>query len=363
MVVKKQPKAKLSKAQLIAAEVNKQLGAGTLRMGNDQAFATRRLVSGLLPVDHMLDGGFPRNRTTELYGDYSTLKSFIGLCAIAAAQARGEVCALIDTEHSFDEPWAIQLGVNTDDLILEQPESGEAAVDITESLIRQDVDLIIWDSVAATLPQAERRKRLKDETVQMARLAALMSLAMRKLTAANANTALVFINQTRMNVGIVFGNPETTPGGKALPFYASYRMSLRKAGKVTQSVKSWDGEKFVTTKRTLGQKIKLTMEKSKLSAPFTETWFTFDLKAGKIDEAGYLMTLGVEKNLIMSKGATWTSKTAGITARGAGAFRGKLEADLTAQNKLRAALNLPGIAVPAKRKVSSPKKRSLVKRG
>lgn len=296
----------MSKAHQLMAEINKALGAGTVKLGSDESLVVGRLPTGILPIDHILDGGVPTGRFTEIFGAYSTLKSYIALSCIAQTQASGGVCAIVDTEHAFDRGWAESIGVNTNELIYQAPQTGEEAVDVTEVLVRNDVDLIVWDSVAATLPQTESNKRLSNETVQPARLAALMSLGMRKLTAANKKTAIVFINQTRLNVGVVFGDPETVPGGKALPYYASYRLALRKAGKEKESTDTYDSAgKKVSVNTVVAHKIRATLEKSKLSAPSKDVLFTFDLRTGKVDEIGYAASAGLECGIVKHEGRSW----------------------------------------------------------
>jgi recombination protein RecA len=298
------------------AEINKALGEGTVRLGSDESLLVKRLPTGVLPIDYLLDGGIPTGRFTELFGAYSTLKSYVALSCIAQTQKSGGVCAIVDTEHAYDPVWAESIGVNTSDLIYQAPETGEEAIDVTEVLVRNGVDLIVWDSVAATLPQAEGNKRMSKESVQPARLAALMSLGMRKLTAANEHTAILFINQTRLNVGVVFGDPETVPGGRALPFYASYRVALRKAGKEKESVDTYDSTgKKTSVNQVTGHKIRATLEKSKLSAPSRDVLFTFDLTSGQVDEIGYALSAGLEKGIIKHEGRSWwvdeTEKTVG----------------------------------------------------
>ncbi len=154
----------MSTAHELMAEINKALGAGTVRLGSDESLVVRHLPTGVLPIDHLLDGGIPRGRFTEIFGAYSTLKSYIALSCIAQTQKAGGVCAIVDTEHAYDPEWAEGLGVRTDDLIYQAPETGEEAIDVSEVLIRNGVDLIVWDSVAATLPQAEGNKRMSKET-------------------------------------------------------------------------------------------------------------------------------------------------------------------------------------------------------
>ena len=216
-------KAKLSSTRAVelAASVNAAMGKDSVIMGNDPYLTVTYLPTEIEPMDDLLQGGLPFGRFVEIFGDYSTLKSYVGYKAIASAQKKGMLAALIDTEHSFDPKWAEDIGVNTKELIYRQPENGEKAIDLAEVLIRGGVDIIVFDSVAAALPKSEQQLMLGgDKNVQPARLAQLMSLAMRKLTAANKKTTVLWINQTRVNVGVMFGTNETVPGGKALPFYA-----------------------------------------------------------------------------------------------------------------------------------------------
>lgn len=349
----------MTTAKELMQEINKALGSNTVMLGSDKSLVVERLRTGVLPIDHLLDGGIPRGRFTEIFGAYSTLKSYIALCCIAETQKSGGVCAIVDTEHAYDPEWAALLGVDTDNLIYQAPETGEEAVDVSEVLIRSGVDLIVWDSVAATVPQAESTKRMSKESVQPARLAALMSLGMRKLTAANRNTAVLFINQTRLNVGMVFGDPETVPGGKALPFYASYRLALRKAGKNKESKDTYDDTgKKVTVNEITGHKIRATLEKSKLSAPSRDVLFTFDLAAGRVDEVGYMLAAGLERGIIMHEGRSWWTTNSDKIV-GADKFRGWLEQDVATQEQIRAALLGPsGEPEPVKSKVVRVRKPS-----
>lgn len=348
----------MTTAKELMAEINKALGAGTVRMGSDESLLVEHLPTGVLPIDLLLDGGIPRGRFTEIFGAYSTLKSYIALSCIAQTQKAGGVCAIVDTEHAYDPLWAESLGVRTDELIYQAPETGEEAIDVSEVLIRSGVDLIVWDSVAATLPQAESVKRMSKESVQPARLAALMSLGMRKLTAANKNTAVLFINQTRLSVGVVFGDPETVPGGKALPFYASYRLALRKAGKVKESKDTYDDTgKKVSYNEVTGHKIRATLEKSKLSAPSRDVLFTFDLNSGHIDELGYLISIGLEKGVIIHEGRSWWLQNQTDKIVGLEKFRGWLEENPNEVAKIRAELlGQDGEPEVAKKKVVKARK-------
>jgi recombination protein RecA len=292
-----------------------------MRMGNDPSFEVGYLPTGVMPFDYLLQGGLPRGRATEIFGPWSSLKSYVALRACAMTQQAGGVAALIDTEHAYDPKWAEQLGVNLDDLLLKRPDTGEQAIDLAEMMITNRIDLVVFDSVAALLPQQERSKRMHDENIQPARLAALMSQGLRKLTTANQDTALFFINQTREKVGIVFGNPESIPGGRSLPFYASYRISFRKGATGKRDIATFDGTKMVKVKEVHRQTIKATLEKSKLNKPFREIFFDFDLDTGMVDDVGFLINLAVERgNVQFQKGNLWRAKGAKKSTRGKEAF-------------------------------------------
>ena len=296
----------MTNAQDLMATLNNALGGDILKMGSDDQFKVTHIPTGLLPIDVLLHGGVPRGRFTEVFGDSSTLKSYIGLCAMAQTQKAGGTAAIIDTEHSFDPDWATDAGVDVSRLLLVQPETGELAIDAAEVMIRNNVDLIVFDSIAATLPQQEQTKRMHGENIQPARLASLMSAACRRLTAANSKTAVFWINQTRMNVGITFGNPEVTAGGRAMPYYASARINLKKVGKINDDKKVYNGEKWITSKVQVGQKYKATTVKSKLSKPFEEVFFDWDMTKGQVDLTGYIIAQLVESGAIQITGNTWT---------------------------------------------------------
>lgn len=341
----------MSKASDLAKELNGVLGSGTVKLGSDPYFAVTYLPTNVFPIDVLLQGGLPRGRSVEIYGDFSTLKTWIALKAIARTQKDGGVCTLIDTENTFDPQWAESCGVDVDSLIMQQPRTGEEAVDLTEVAVSNDVDLVVWDSVAATLPQDEAKKRMSKENIQPARLAALMSAGMRKITSANGKTALLFINQTRINVGITFGSNEAIPGGRALGFYASYRLSLRKAGRIREDVQTYEDGKRTKVKQTTAFRIRATLEKSKLSAPYRDVMLTYDLRLGELDEIDYLINVGLEHGLIIhkDKSPTWTMGTKKVS--GAEAFAGWLRTNQQAQMKIKELVVPSGVASPVKRKV------------
>jgi len=326
----------VTRARELAAMVNSTLKTDAVKLASDPEFQPVLLPTGVLPIDVLLGGGIPKGRITEMYGNFSSLKSYIALRCAAETQRAGGIAVLVDTEHAFDAEWARTLGVNTDDLIVWHPEHGEAAVDVTETFLRSyEVDLIVWDSVAATLPKTEHGKMASD-TVQPARLAEFMSRSLRKLNTANHATALLFINQVRTNVGITFGSPEAVPGGKALPFYASHRISLRKTGKLYSdadptTVRTSDGYKRQAVKSVVGQNIKATLEKSKLTAPHTEQHFTFDLEHAEVDEVGYAVGWALVNGVVLDAGRgtwEWPSVASGRGRKG-------LEATIRSDPKLK----------------------------
>lgn len=346
-------------------EINKAFGGEVISMASDDKFRVKYLPTGLLPIDVILSGGLPRNRIVEFYGGFSTLKSYIGLHAIATTQRSGGVCALIDTEHTFDEAWAASIGVDTKALLLPKCATGEDACDVTEALILNGVDLIVWDSVAATMPQDEGRKRLGGkESIQPGRQAAFMSAMLRRINAINEHTAIMFINQTREKIGMVFGSPETTPGGKALPFYASYRVALHKGKNTTEEIETFDGRDKGKVKRTSAYQVRAKLEKSKLSAPGREFLFVWDVKANAIDSIGFLIGLGLEHGTIKQTGMKWKCGRTEIT--GKDKFRTWLEGSTTAQNAIlkEAGYDFPvGVPAPGKRKGAGQKPVLRLKRG
>lgn len=301
--------------------INKFLGTESLKMASDECFTTKYLTTGLLPFDVLLGGGVPVGRYTVIQGAFSTLKSYMGLCAIREVQQNGGTAAIIDTERTFDADWAEQIGIDTSQLLVwpdrESHEfmTGEQAIDMAELLIRNKVDILVFDSIAAALPQAEAEKQLSKHNIQPARLAALMSAAFRRLTAVNNNTSIIMINQLREGVGVMFGNPEKATGGRAQGYYASYIINMRQAGKNTRERKTYDGEKWNTTKDYIGQDYVATLQKSKLSKPFQEVRFTWSLEHNEIDLGKFLFAQGVELGLVTKKGNSWTYEEKTILGR------------------------------------------------
>jgi recombination protein RecA len=278
----------------VVGEIEKQFGKGALmRLGTGEATVEVPVIStGSLGVDIALGtGGLPRGRMVEVYGPESSGKTTLALHVVAEAQKAGGVCAFVDAEHALDVGYARKLGVRTDDLLLAQPDCGEQALDIVEMLVKSDaVDVIVVDSVAALVPRAELEGEMGDS--HMGLHARLMSQALRKLTAltARSKTLIIFINQLRMKIGVMFGNPETTTGGNALKFYASVRLDIRRIGALK------DGEQVT------GNRTRVKVVKNKLAAPFRETELDIFYGYG-ISRAGEVIDLGVEAGILEKSGA------------------------------------------------------------
>jgi recombination protein RecA len=279
----------------VLGDIEKQFGKGAImRLGAGDAPRPEVGVisTGSLGLDLALGtGGLPRGRIVEVYGPESSGKTTLALHVLAEAQRAGGVCAFIDAEHALDVGYARKLGVRTEDLLLSQPDCGEQALEITDMLVRSEaVDVIVIDSVAALVPRAELEGEMGDSHVGLQ--ARLMSQALRKLTGATARgrCLVVFINQLRMKIGVMFGNPETTTGGNALKFYASVRLDVRRIGALK------DGEQVV------GNRTRVKVVKNKLAAPFRET--EFDVAYGHgISRAGEAIDLGVEAGILEKSGA------------------------------------------------------------
>ncbi|OKP21109.1 recombinase RecA [Serratia fonticola] len=277
-------------------QIEKQFGKGSImRLGEDRSMDVETISTGSLSLDIALGaGGLPMGRIVEIYGPESSGKTTLTLQVIAAAQREGKTCAFIDAEHALDPIYAKKLGVDIDNLLCSQPDTGEQALEICDALTRSGaVDVIIVDSVAALTPKAEIEGEIGDSHMGLA--ARMMSQAMRKLAGnlKNANTLLIFINQIRMKIGVMFGNPETTTGGNALKFYASVRLDIRRIG----AIKEGD--------EVIGSETRVKVVKNKIAAPFKQAEFQILYGEG-INSRGELVDLGVKHKMIEKAGA-WYS--------------------------------------------------------
>ncbi|MGB0663567.1 MAG: recombinase RecA [Pontibacterium sp.] len=275
------------------SQIERQFGKGAvMRMGDQPREAIPAVSTGSLGLDIALGiGGLPMGRIVEIYGPESSGKTTLTLQTIAQAQKMGKVCAFVDAEHALDPNYAEKLGVDVDNLLVSQPDTGEQALEITDMLVRSNaVDVIVVDSVAALTPKAEIEGDMGDAHVGLQ--ARLMSQALRKLTGnvKSANCLLIFINQIRMKIGVMFGNPETTTGGNALKFYSSVRLDIRRTGAVKQ------GDEVV------GNETRVKVVKNKVSPPFRQAEFQIMYGAG-IYKNGELIDLGVQEKLIDKAGA------------------------------------------------------------
>ena len=303
--------------ELAIQQIAKDYGEGAImRLGDAEVVDIDVIPTGNILIDRALGvGGVPRGRIVEVFGPESSGKTTLTLTIIAQAQKRGGLAAFIDVEHALDPQYAQKLGVNLDELLVSQPSSGEEALRIVETLVRSNaLDVIVLDSVAALVTKQELEGEIGDSTVGAQ--ARLMSAAMRKLTAliSKARTTCIFTNQIREKIGVMFGNPETTPGGKALKFYASVRIDIRRIGAIKQA----DG--VVTGNRT-----KVKIVKNKVAPPFTEAEFDIMYNEG-ISATGSLLDLALEKNVVEKRGS-WLSYKGTQLAQGRDAAKDILKAD------------------------------------
>jgi len=281
------------------SQIERQFGKGTvMRMGDQATVAVDVIPSGSLALDVALGiGGYPRGRVIEIYGPESSGKTTLALHAIAEAQKLGGTCAFVDAEHALDISYAGKLGVQVDDLLVSQPDSGEQALEVVDMLTRSGaLDIIVVDSVAALTPKAELDGDMGDS--HMGLQARLMSQALRKLTGSisRSKTMIIFINQIRMKIGVMFGNPETTTGGNALKFYASMRLDIRRIG----AIKKGD--------EVLGNETRVKVLKNKMAPPFKQARFSIMYGEG-VSHAGEVLDMGVEHQLVNKSGAWYAIGT------------------------------------------------------
>jgi len=292
---------KLKALGLAQEQINKQFGDGAIRrLGDTTTVDVELFSSGSLSLDLALGGGYPKGRVLEIYGPESSGKTTLALHAIAEVQNNGGTAAFIDAEHALDPAYARRLGVDTDNLLVSQPDNGEQALEIAETLVRSNaVDLVVVDSVAALVPQAEIDGDMGDS--HMGLQARLMSQALRKLTGiiSKSRTTVIFINQIRMKIGVMFGNPETTTGGNALKFYASVRLDIRRTGQIKS------GEEII------GSRTKVKVVKNKIAPPFRVAEFDIMYNEG-ISKTGDVLDLAVMHNIVEKSGAWFAYNDAKI---------------------------------------------------
>jgi recombination protein RecA len=333
---------KLKALQTVVDRIDKTYGKGTvMRLGDKQVVEIDVISTGSLTLDLALGiGGLPKGRIVEIYGPESSGKTTLAIHAIAECQKKGGIAAMIDAEHAFDRFYAESLGVDTDNLLISQPDNGEQALEIAENLIRSGaIDLLVVDSVAALVPRSEIEGEMGDS--KMGLQARLMSQAMRKLTGTIGRTGCccVFINQLREKIGVMFGNPETTTGGNALKFYASVRLDIRKSG---AAIKDKEGV-------LVGNHVKVKVVKNKLAPPFREA--EFDIVFGRgISKSGEIIDLGSDHEIIQKSGA-WYSYNSAKIAQGRDAAKAFIddnpEVGAEIEAKIKEKLASMRIVVPA----------------
>ena len=310
------------------AQIERNFGKGSImRLGkNDRSMDIETIPSGSLGLDIALGvGGLPRGRVVEIFGPESSGKTTLALHTVAEAQKKGGICAFIDAEHALDPVYARKLGVVVDDLLISQPDTGEQALEIAVTLVRSGaIDVLVIDSVAALVPRAELEGEMGD--VQPGMQARLMSQALRKLTASisRSNTMVVFINQIRMKIGVMYGSPETTSGGNALKFYASVRLDIRRIGVIKER------------EEVVGNQTRVKVVKNKLAPPFKQV--EFDIMYGEgISKSGEILDLGVKAGVVEKSGA-WFSYDSQRIGQGRENAKGFLKANPDVTAKIEAAI-------------------------
>ena len=317
------PKARAKAIDTAIAAIERQFGKGSiLRMNEDAIQAIPVIPTGSLTLDRALGiGGFPRGRVVEIYGPESSGKTTMTLHAIAECQKAGGIAAFIDAEHALDTVYARALGVKVDELLISQPDSGEQALEITDTLVRSGaIDMIVIDSVAALVPRQELDGDMGD--LQPGAQARLMSKAMRKITSAinKSDTTVIFINQLRMKIGVMFGSPETTTGGNALKFYSSIRLDIRRTGSIKKGTD------------VIGNSTRIKVVKNKLAPPFKQV--EFDIMYGKgVSQSGELIDLGLDAGFV-SRSGSWYSVGEQRIAQGRDNAKQYLEDNPDMYNKL-----------------------------
>jgi recombination protein RecA len=289
--------ARLKAVELAVEQIERQFGTGSImKLGEGMRAHVETIPTGSLALDLALGGGFPKGRIIEIYGPESSGKTTLALHAVAEVQKRGGLAAFVDAEHALDPEYAEKIGVNLNDLLISQPDTGEQALEITETLVRSGaVDTVIVDSVAALVPRAEIEGEMGD--AHMGLQARLMSQALRKLTGVVSKTkcSVIFINQLRMKIGVMFGNPEVTAGGNALKYYSSVRLDIRR----TEQLKEGD--------QSIGNHVKVKVVKNKIAAPFKIAEFDIMFNEG-ISRPGDLIDLAVKYDLVKKAGAWFSYK-------------------------------------------------------
>lgn len=291
----------MSRAATLAHELNTALNTTVVKLGSDKDFRIVRVPTGSLVIDRITGGGFALGRHYELFGDESACKSYICYRTIALSQTRGKICAVVDPEHSFDQEWFEWLGGDSESLLLLHPENAEEAVAVMMMLAKhseeRSIEVVMMDSVSSLVPREEMDNDVRTED-RIAGQARMMSRALRRITTVNKQTLFLWINQERTNVGIRFGNPNTTSGGRALRFYATGRIEMRRGTRVKAKRKVARAGKLVESDVTIGRWINLRAEKEKSTRPLREGSFIFNNEMNAIDIASEVIQLGLEDGII-----------------------------------------------------------------